>query len=91
MEAVFECEEFRADVAPVGAQASGVGAREFESGFPGFGAAVGEEDAVETADLGETKGEFGGVLVEEEVGGVEEELALALDRLFDGRVGVAER
>ncbi len=76
---------------PCGAETAGVGAGELECGFPGFGAAVAEEDTVEAADLGETKGEFGGVLVEEEVRGVDEALALACDRFFDGGMAVAER
>ena len=40
----------------------GVGAGELERGFPGFGAGVAEEDAVEAGDLGEAQGELGGVL-----------------------------
>jgi hypothetical protein len=91
VETVFEGEEFCTDVASVGTQASGIGAREFESGFPGFGAAVGEEDAVEAADFSQAESEFSGVLVEEEVGRVDEALALTLDRFFDGWMGVAER
>ena len=78
VEAVFEGEEFCADVAAFGAETAGVGAREFERGLPCFGAAVAEEDAVEAADLGEAEGELGGVLVEEEVRGVDEALALAM-------------
>jgi hypothetical protein len=68
-----------------------VGAGKFEGGLPGFGATVAEEDAVEAADLGETEGEFGGVLVEEEVRGVEDASALTGDRFYDGGVGVAKR
>ena len=70
----------------LGAQASGVGAGELERGLPGLGAAVAEEDAIEAADLGQAEGEFGGVLVEEEVGGVEELLRLGGDGLVDGGV-----
>ena len=78
-------------VRPCGAKTAGVGAGKLEGSLPGFGAAVAEEDAVEAADLGEAKGEFGGVLVEEEVRGVEQALALADDGLFDGGVAVAKR
>ena len=53
-----------------------MGAGELQRGLPGFGAAVAEEDAIEAGDLGEAQGEFGGVLVIEEVGGVDERLAL---------------
>ena len=86
---MLEREEFCADIAAFGAQTSGVSAGELERGLPCFGAAIGEEDAIEAADLGEANSQFGGVLVEEEVGGVDEALALADDRLFDCRMGVA--
>ena len=76
VEAVFEGEEACADVRAFGAEEAGVGAGELERGLPGFGAAVAEEDAVEAADLGEAEGELGGVLVEEEVRGVQQALAL---------------
>ena len=72
MEAVFEGEEAGAECAALGVGGGGEGAGELERGLPGLGAAVAEEDAVEAADLGETEGEFGGALVEEEVRGVEE-------------------
>jgi hypothetical protein len=90
MEAVFESEKFCADAPALGAQVSGVGASEFQRCFHGFGAAVAKEYAVEAADLGEAEGELGGVLVEEEVRGVDEALALTIDRFLDGRVSVAK-
>ena len=90
VEAVVEGEELCADVLAFGAQQAGVGAGELERSLPGFGAAVAEEDAVEAADLGEAEGEFGGVLVEEEVRGVEEALRSVRDGFFDGGMGVAE-
>ena len=68
-----------------------MGTCKLQRGLPGFGAGVAEEDAVQAADLGEAKGEFGGVLVEEEVGGVEELRRLRGDRVVDGGVAVAER
>jgi hypothetical protein len=68
-----------------------VGTSQLESSLPGFGAAVAQEDAVETADFGEAKSEFGGVLVKKEVRGVEEAFALTVDRFFDGGVSVAQR
>ena len=49
-----------------------MGAGELERGLPGFRAGVAQEDAVHAGDFGETEGEFGGVLVEEEIGGVKE-------------------
>ncbi len=76
VEAVLEGEELGADGAAFGAETTGVGASEFERGLPGFGAAVSEEDAVKSADLSETKREFGCVLVEEEVRGMDEAFAL---------------
>ncbi len=91
VEAVFECEEFGADVAAFRAQELGVGAGELECGFPGFGAGVGEEDAVEAGDLGEAERELGGVRVVEEVAGVDEGLRLRGDGGGDGGVVVAER
>ena len=76
VKAVLEREELRADVSCLRAEEAGVGAGQLQRGLPGFGAAVGEEDAVHAADLGEAQGEFGGVLVEEEVRGVDEALRL---------------
>ena len=55
-----------------GAEQAGVGAGELERGLPGLGAGVAEEDAVHAADLGQAQGELGGVLVVEEVRGVDE-------------------
>ncbi len=78
-------------VRPSARNKAGVGACEFQRCLPGFGAAVAKEDAVEAADLGEAEGEFGGVLVEVEIGGVDEAGALLRDGFFDGGVGVAER
>ncbi len=75
----------------LGAEASGVGASEFQRGLPGFGAAVAEEDAVEAAHLSEAQSEVGGVLVEEEVRRVEQPLALAGDGLLDGGMTIAKR
>ena len=67
-----------------------MGAGELQRSLPCFGAAVAEEDAVEAGDLGEAEGEFRGVLVEEEVRGVEELLRLARDGLFDCGMAVTE-
>jgi len=67
VEAVLKGEKARADLAACGAEPASVGAGEFECGLPGFGAAIGEEDAVEAGDLGEAEGELGGAFVEEEV------------------------
>ena len=91
MEAVFDAEEFGADAAASGAKTPGVGTSQFESGFPGFGAAVAEEDSVEAADLGQTLGELPLQRVKKEVRCVEEPLALTGNRFFHGRVPVAER
>jgi hypothetical protein len=74
-----------------GAKMTGVGACELKCGFPGFNAAVGEEDAVEAADLGEPKSEFSCVFMEKKIGGVEEALALTGDRFFYGGVSIAKR
>ncbi len=87
---MVEREELCADVAALRAKASGVGAGKFECGFPGFGAGVRKEDAVEAADLGEAEGERSGVFVEEEIRGVDKLAALLEDRLLDRWVGVAE-
>ena len=68
-----------------------MGARQLQRAFPGFGAGVGEEDAVEAGALGEAQREFGLTLVIEEVRGVDERAALAGDGFFDCRMAVAER
>jgi len=56
VKAVIESEKSSANHFALSAEATGVGARELEGCFPGFGAAVGEEDAVETGDLCEAEG-----------------------------------
>ena len=71
-----------ADVLAFGAQQAGVGAGELECGFPGFGAGVAEEDAVEAGDLGEAERELGGAAVVEEVDGVDERLRLRGDGVW---------
>ena len=76
VEAVLEREELRADALAFGAEQAGVRAGELERGLPGFGAGVGEEDAVEAGDLGEAEGELGGVRMVEEVARVDERLRL---------------
>jgi hypothetical protein len=91
VKAVFEGEKFCADVAAFGAQTASVGASKLERCLPRFGAAVAEEDPVKAADLYEAEGEFGSMLVEEEVRGMDEAAALAMNCLFDGGVGVTER
>ena len=77
--AVFKREELGADglACLPRAEHAGVGARELQRGFPGFGAGVAEEDAVEAGDFGEAKRELRGVGVVEEVAGVDEASAPA--------------
>ena len=71
--AVLECDEFCADGLAFRAQQAGVGAGELQRGFPGFGAGVAEEGAVEAGDFGEAERElYGGASVVEEVAGVDE-------------------
>jgi hypothetical protein len=91
VEAVFKREKFCTKTASSGAKTTGVGARELECSFPGFNAAVGEEDAVKATDLCEPESEFCCVFMEKEIGGVEEALALTVDRFFDGGVSIAKR
>ena len=55
VEAVFEREKAGAELAAFGAVLFRVGAGELERGLPGLGAGVAEEDAVESADLGEAQ------------------------------------
>ncbi len=91
VKALFDGEKFCTDAVSRGAETAGVGAGKFECGFPGFNAAVGEEDTVEATDLGEAEGELRCAFVEVEVRGVEEALALTVDRFFDGGVSIAKR
>jgi hypothetical protein len=53
MEGVFEGDELGADGFAFRAEKASVGAGEFQGGFPGFGAGVAEEGAIEAGDLGE--------------------------------------
>jgi hypothetical protein len=68
-----------------------MGARQLHCALPGFGAGVGEEDAVEAGALGEAQREFRLSLVIEEVRRVDERAALAGDGFFDNRMVIAER
>ena len=87
VEALLEGEELGADLLAFAAQQAGVGARQLERALPGFGAGVGEEDAVEAGALGEAQRELGLALVVVEVRGVDERAALRGDGLFDRRDG----
>ena len=68
-----------------------MGACKLERSLPCFGAAVAEEDAVESADLGEADREVGGFLVVEEVRGVQQPRALIVDSSLDCGMAIAER
>ena len=91
VEALLQGEKLCADRLAFAAQQAGVGAGQLERAFPGFGAGVGEEDAVEAGALGEAQRQFRLALVIVEVRGVDERAALASDGFFDGRMAVAER
>jgi len=65
-------------------------ARQLHCAFPGFGAGIREEDAIHAGAFVETHREFCLALVIEEVGCVDERLALTGDGLFDHGVGVTE-
>ena len=91
VEALLERKKLGADGLAFAAQQAGMGAGEFQRAFPGFGAGVGKEDAVEAGTLGETQSELGLALVIEEVRRVNELAALLGDGLFNRRMPVAER
>ncbi len=91
MERVFERDDFCADGFAFRTKQASVRAGEFERSFPGFGAGVGEEDAVEASDFGEAERELYGVLGVEEVRGVDELGGLRGDGARDRGVVVAER
>ncbi len=91
MKALLECEELCADVLTFAAQQAGMSAGELECAFPGFGASVGKEDAIEAGALGKAKRELGLTLVIEEVGGMDELAALLGDGVLDYRVNSRER
>ena len=91
VEALLEGKKLRADVRAFAAQQAGIGARQLERALPGFGAGVGEEDAVEAGALGEAQRQFRLALVIEEVRRVDERAALARNRVLDRRMVIAER
>ena len=67
------------------------GAGEFERSFPGLGAAVAKESAVKPGDFGQQPREFRLILVEEQIGHMNQPAGLAFDRRLDDGVVVAER
>src|SRR5450631_827553 len=67
------------------------GAGEFERSFPGLGATVAKESAVQSGDLRQQPREFRLILVEEQIGNMNQSTGLTLDRRLNGRVIVAER
>ncbi len=91
VEALLEREKLRADRFAFAAQQAGMGARQLQRAFPGFGAGVGEEDAIQAGALGEPQRKLRLALVIEEVRGVDERAALLGDGLLDRRMAVAER
>ena len=66
-------------------------AGQFERAFPGLGATIAKEDAVQAGALGKLQRQLRLALVKEEIRGVDELAALPDDGLFDGRMAVAER
>src|ERR1019366_10260837 len=67
------------------------GPGQLERSFPGLGAAVAEESAVKPGDSRQQPREFRLILVEEQIGNMNQPAGLTLDRRLDGRVVVAER
>src|ERR1019366_4524323 len=67
------------------------GAGELERSLPGLGAAVAKESAAKPGDLRQQPREFRLILVEEQIGNMNQPAGLPLDRRLDGRVVVAER
>src|SRR5712671_1338872 len=68
-----------------------VSASDLERRFPGFGAAVGQEDAIEAGDTRQTLGDLRGELVVVQVRGVNQFRGLLRYGLQHGRVTIAER
>ena len=92
VEAVFQREELRADLLALAIASRPAWARaSFSAASQASVPLVAEEDAVQPADLGQPHREFGGVLVEEEVRGVQQALALRRDRRLNRGMRVAQR
>src|SRR5450759_5923270 len=62
------------------------GTGKLERSFPGLGAAVAKESAVKPGDLRQQPREFRLILVEEQIGNMNQPAGLTLDRRLDGRV-----
>src|SRR5258708_23187265 len=67
------------------------GARELERSLPGLGAAVAKESAIKPGDFGHPPREFRLILVEKQIGNMNQSACLTLDRRLDGRMVVAQR
>ena len=81
----------RDDLVLVGADLAAVRADHLQRAFHGLGAGVGEEAALEPADLGQPLGQRSLVLVVVEVRRVDQQAGLLADDLHDARMRVAER
>ena len=91
VKALLKGKELGADVDAFAAQQAGVGTGQLHGAFPGFGAGVGEEDAVQAGSLSEAQRQFGLPFVIEEVRGVDERAALLCNCFLDHRMSVTER
>src|SRR5437016_12189097 len=70
---------------------AGIGARQFQCAFPGFGSAITKKCAVESGNLGQPFCQFRLVLVIEEVRSVNQLPCLLLQNFLDRGMRVAQR
>src|SRR5215471_18996556 len=74
----------------IGILNAGKGTGELEGAFPGFGAAVAEEGAIEPRHFRELFRELRLKLMEEQVGNVDQAISLTFQRRLNRRMAIAE-